>query len=297
VKRRVFLVGSAFLAVAPPMAAVAGGTPGGVRVSVTPLSPQPGDVLLLHVTGAPPDARAEWDGRAIALFPTGGGVAALVGIDLEARAGPMGWRVTRPSATKNGGALAAGAVTVRPRTFPTQQLTLPKGMVDLDAATLARVETERGELRAALAAGASERLWRGPFRVPVEGGQPTGGFGVRRLINGQPRNPHTGYDWAAPVGTPVVAANAGRTVLVTEHFFAGRNVVVDHGLGLFTLYYHLTETRVEPGESVAAGQVIGTVGATGRVTGPHLHFAVLLNGARVDPEALLRLVPPEERSP
>jgi murein DD-endopeptidase MepM/ murein hydrolase activator NlpD len=279
------------------MAALAGGTPGGVRVSVTPPSPQPGDVLLLQVTGAPPDARAEWDGRVIALFPTGGGVAALVGIDLEARAGPIGWRVTRPSATKNGGALAAGAVTVRPRTFPTQQLTLPKGMVDLDAPTLARVETERGEFRAALAAGASERLWRGPFRIPVEGGQPTGGFGVRRLINGQPRSPHTGYDWAAPVGTPVVAVNAGRTVLVTEHFFAGRNVVVDHGLGLFTLYYHLTETRVEPGESVAAGQVIGTVGATGRVTGPHLHFAVLLNGARVDPEALLRLVPPEERSP
>ncbi len=296
-KRRAFLVASALLAVAPPMAAVAGGTPGGVRVSVTPSNPQPGDVLLLRVTGAPPDARAEWDGRAIALFPTGGGVAALVGIDLEARAGPIGWRVTRPSATKNGGALAAGAVTVRPRTFPTQQLTLPKGMVDLDAPTLARVETERGEFRAALAAGASERLWRGPFRIPVEGGQPTGGFGVRRLINGQPRSPHTGYDWAAPVGTPVVAANAGRTVLVTEHFFAGRNVVVDHGLGLFTLYYHLTETRVEPGESVAAGQVIGTVGATGRVTGPHLHFAVLLNGARVDPEALLRLVPPEEPSP
>lgn len=296
-KRRAFLVASALLAVAPPMAALAGGTPGGVRVSVTPPSPQPGDVLLLQVTGAPPDARAEWDGRVIALFPTGGGVAALVGIDLEARAGPIGWRVTRPSATKNGGALAAGAVTVRPRTFPTQQLTLPKGMVDLDAPTLARVETERGEFRAALAAGASERLWRGPFRIPVEGGQPTGGFGVRRLINGQPRSPHTGYDWAAPVGTPVVAVNAGRTVLVTEHFFAGRNVVVDHGLGLFTLYYHLTETRVEPGESVAAGQVIGTVGATGRVTGPHLHFAVLLNGARVDPEALLRLVPPEERSP
>lgn len=296
-RRRAFLVGSALLAVAPPMAAVAGGTPGGVRVSVTPSSPQPGDVLLLQVTGAPPDARAEWDGRRLALFPTGGGVAALVGIDLDARAGLIGWRVTRPSATKNGGALAAGAITVRPRTFPTQQLTLPKGMVDLDAPTLARVETERGELRAALTAGASERLWRGPFRVPVEGGQPTGGFGVRRLINGQPRSPHAGYDWAAPVGTPVVAANAGRTVLVTEHFFAGRNVVVDHGLGLFTLYYHLTETRVEPGESVTAGRIIGTVGATGRVTGPHLHFAVLLNGARVDPEALLRLVPPEEISP
>jgi murein DD-endopeptidase MepM/ murein hydrolase activator NlpD len=92
----------------------------------------------------------------------------------------------------------------------------------------------------------------------------------------------------------VLAANAGRTALVAEHFFAGRNVLLDHGLGLFTLYFHLTEARVALGEPVAAGQVIGTVGATGRVTGPHLHFAVLLAGARVDPEALLRLTPPEE---
>jgi hypothetical protein len=297
VRRRTFLAGSALLGVARPNAARAGGPAGGVRVSVAPASPQPGDVVLLQVTGAPPDARAEWDGRPLALFPTRSGVAALVGVDLDVRPGPIGWRVTRPSVAKNGGALAAGAVTVRSRTFPSQQLTLPKGMVDLDAPTLARVEAERGELRAALAGGSSERLWRGPFRVPVEDGQPTGGFGLRRLINGQPRSPHTGYDWAAPVGTPVVAANAGRAALVAEHFFAGRNVVMDHGLGLFTLYYHLTETRVAPGESVAAGQVIGTVGATGRVTGPHLHFAVLLSGARVDPEALLRLVPPETSPP
>ncbi len=300
-RRRTFLIGGliggALLGIASPPAAIAGGMPGSVRVSVTPPSPQPGDVILLQVTGAPPDVRGEWDGRSLALFPTGHGVAALIGIDLDVRPGPIGWRVTRPSVAKNGGALAAGAVTVRPRTFPTQQLTLPKGMVDLDAPARARVETERGELKSVLAAGASERLWRGPFRTPVEGGQPTGGFGLRRLINGQPRSPHTGYDWAAPAGTPVLAANAGRAALVAEYFFAGRNVIVDHGLGLFTLYYHLTETRVALGESVATGQVIGTVGATGRVTGPHLHFAVLLNGARVDPEALLRLVPPEERSP
>jgi murein DD-endopeptidase MepM/ murein hydrolase activator NlpD len=266
-------------------------------VSITPPSPQPGAVLLVQLTGVPPDVRAEWDGRPLALFPAGSGWAGLVGIDLEVRPGPVGWRVTRPSSAKNGGALAAGVVTVRARTFPTQPLTLPKAMVDLDAATLARVEAERQELKAALADGSPERLWRGPFRVPVEGGQPTGGFGLRRLINGQPRSPHTGYDWAAPSGTPVLAANAGRAVLVTEHFFAGRNVVVDHGQGLFTFYYHLTEARVTAGDPVAAGQVIGTVGATGRVTGPHLHFGVLLAGARVDPEALLRLVPPEERLP
>jgi murein DD-endopeptidase MepM/ murein hydrolase activator NlpD len=170
-------------------------------------------------------------------------------------------------------------------------------MVDLDPATLARVESEAAALKAVLAAGAAERLWRGRFRHPVEGGRPTGGFGLRRVLNGQPRSPHSGFDWGAPTGTPVVAANAGRATLVAEHFFAGRHVVVDHGLGLFTLYYHLTETRVAPGEPVAVGQVIGTVGATGRVTGPHLHFAVLLNGARVDPEALLALTPPDEPSP
>jgi hypothetical protein len=291
VRRRTFLVGGALLGLATPAPAV---TEGPVRVTVAPPSPQPGDVVLLQISGGPPDVRADWDGRPLALFPTAHGVAALIGIDLDVRPGHIGWRVTRPSVAKNGGALATGAVTVRARTFPTQPLTLPKGMVDLDAPTLARVETEREELKAALAAGAAERLWRGPFRIPVDGGQPTGGFGLRRILNGQPRSPHTGYDWAAPAGTPVLAANTGRAALVAEYFFAGRNVVLDHGLGLFTLYYHLTEARVAPGESVSAGQVIGTVGATGRVTGPHLHFAVLLNGARVDPEALLRLAPPEE---
>jgi murein DD-endopeptidase MepM/ murein hydrolase activator NlpD len=304
VSRRALLMGAAMLGLdglGPWPRARAGATPGssgqggGVEVSVAPSRPQPGDVLLFRVTGGPPDVRVEWDGRAVSVFPSGSRRVALIGIDLDTRPGAIGWRVTRPSATKNGGALAAGVVTVRSRTFPTQQLTLPKGMVDLDAATLARVETERGELKAALADGASERLWRGPFRAPVEGGQPTGGFGLRRIINGQPRSPHTGFDWAAPVGTPVLATNAGRAALVAEHFFAGRNVVLDHGLGLFTFYYHLDETRVGAGEPVVAGQVIGAVGATGRVTGPHLHFGVLLGGARVDPEALLALTPPPER--
>jgi len=296
VRRRTFLLGAALLGLARPSRA-RGGTDGPVRVAIRPPSPQPGDIVLLEVTGAPPESRAEWAGHGVPLFATERGAAALVGIDLEVRAGPVGWRITRPDAAKHDGALVAGTVTVRPRTFPVQRLTLPRGMVDLDAPTLARVDVERAELKAALAAGAAERLWRGPFRIPVEGGQPTGGFGLRRLINGQPRSPHTGYDWAAPAGTPVLAVNAGRAALVAEHFFAGRNVVLDHGLGLFTFYFHLTEARLATGEAVSAGQVIGTVGATGRVTGPHLHFAVQLGGARVDPEALLHLAPPEERAP
>lgn len=269
----------------------AAGSPGALQVRITPAEPRPGDVLLVRVPGLAPGARVEWAGRPLPLFAAEGGQAALVGIDLDTRPGAVRWRVLAPA---SGALLASGTVTLRSRTFPTQPLTLPKGMVDLDAPTLARVADERRVLTAALAGSVSSRLWRGTFRVPVEGGQATGGFGLRRVLNGQPRSPHTGFDWAAPTGTPVVAANAGRVALVAEHFFAGRNVVLDHGLGLFTLYYHLDAVQVVLDEPVIAGQPLGRVGATGRVTGPHLHFGVLLGGARVDPEVLLGLALPAD---
>jgi len=144
--RRAFLIGAALLAL-PRGPSAEAAQEGGVQVSVTPGSPRPGDIVLLQVTGGPPDLRVEWDGRPALLYPSAGGWGALVGLDLDVRPGPIGWRVTRPSVAKNGGALAAGAVTVRSRAFPTQPLTLPKGMVDLDAATLARVETERAALQ------------------------------------------------------------------------------------------------------------------------------------------------------
>ena len=266
-----------------------------MQVSVAPSSPQPGDVLLFQVTGAPPDVRVEWDGRAVAGFPSGSHWVALIGIDLDMRPGAVGWRVTRPSATKNGGALAAGVVTVRPRRSRRSSSRSRRRWSIWMRPRSRGSRASAAKSRPPWPTGASERLWRGPFRAPSRAAEPTGGFGLRRIINGQPRSPHTGFDWAAPVGTPVLATNAGRAALVAEHFFAGRNVVLDHGLGLFTFYYHLDETRVGAGEPVVAGQVIGAVGATGRVTGPHLHFGVLLGGARVDPEALLALTPPPER--
>lgn len=280
-----------------PGSAAAASNPA-LHVTITPTSPQPGDVVLIHVRGAPLAVGGEWGGRPLAFFPLRDGMAALVGVDLETPPGPLVWQLTRPAGDGGREVVRTGSLQVRTRTFATQRLTLPPGQVDLDAATLARVRVERAALEAALAESAGERLWRGGFRPPVEGGRPTGGFGLRRIINGQPRSPHAGYDWAAPVGTPVVAANAGRVSLVAEHFFAGRLVVLDHGLGLFTLYLHLDDTRVSPGERVGSGQPIGTVGATGRVTGPHLHFGVTLGAARVDPEALLSVkLPPEPSVP
>jgi murein DD-endopeptidase MepM/ murein hydrolase activator NlpD len=262
-------------------------------VRLAPERPRPGDVVLVRVAGGPPGLEGEWNGQPLRFFPVPGGLAALAGVDLDTRPGPLAWRLARPMADGGRLVVGQGTVTVQPRHFETQHLTLPPAQVDLDPATLARVRAEQAELAAVLAASGVERLWTGPFRTPVDGGQPSGGFGLRRVINKQPRSPHTGYDWAAPRGTPVFAANAGRVALAGEHFFAGRLVVLDHGLGLFTLYFHLDETRVTAGERVQGGQPIGTVGATGRVTGPHLHLGVSLGGARVDPMALLALVPPD----
>jgi murein DD-endopeptidase MepM/ murein hydrolase activator NlpD len=250
-------------------------------------------VVLVRVTGAPPGLEGEWNGQPLRFFPVADGLAALAGVDLDTRPGPLGWRMIEPTAGGGRVVVRQGTVSIQPREFETQHLTLPPGQVDLDPATLARVKTEQAEMAAVLAARTGERLWTGPFRAPVEGGRATGGFGLRRVINKQPRSPHTGYDWAAPRGTAVSAVNAGLVALVGEHFFAGRLVVLDHGFGLFTLYFHLDETRVTAGERVQGGQPIGTVGATGRATGPHLHLGVSLGGTRVDPMSLLALVPPD----
>ncbi len=265
-----------------------------LTVVIAPERPAPGDIVVIHVRGAPADLAGEWAERPLRFFPVRDGMAALAGVDLDVAPGSVPWRLLRPTGLDVRLVVGAGTIPVGARVFPVQRLTLPRAQVDLDPRTLARVEAEHAQFAAALAAGAAERLWRGAFRLPLEGGRPTGGFGHRRIINGQPRQPHAGFDWAAPRGTPVVAANAGRVALVAEHFFAGRLVVLDHGQGLFTYYFHLDEARVAAGEPVAAGQPIGTVGQTGRATGPHLHFGVTLGGARVDPMALLTLALPVE---
>ena len=123
----------------------------------------------------------------------------------------------------------------------------------------------------------------------MAGDAPGEGFGFRRIINGQPRMPHGGVDFAAERGATVMAANRGRVALVAEFFFAGRLVVLDHGLGLYTLYFHLDRADVEEGALVERGDPIGTVGATGRATGPHLHWGAQLGPSRVDPRSLLSL--------
>lgn len=172
--------------------------------------------------------------------------------------------------------------------FAVEHLRLPKDKVDLDEKAVARWKAEQEQIRRGLAEDSAMRLWQTGFVEPVRGKR-TGIFGSVRIMNGKARNPHSGEDIGAPAGTEVLASNDGVVRLTVDHIFSGRGVYVDHGLGLYSMYFHLSEVLVRDGDLVKAGQVIGKVGSTGRATGPHLHWGAKLNGARVNPYALLDL--------
>ena len=137
-----------------------------------------------------------------------------------------------------------------------------------------------------------ERLWNGRFRVPLDGVTSGSNFGKRRVLNGNPGSPHGGVDLPGTTGTPVHATQRGKVVLAEELFFAGNAVVLDHGLGIYTLYGHLSEIDVKVDDTLETGTVLGKVGATGRVTGPHLHWGLTIERARVNPLQLVHLPGP-----
>ena len=245
-----------------------------------------GDLVPVTVT-VPSGAQApvgRMGDRTIPFYPLNapGRFGALIGLDLDA---PVGGQ---PLAVSIGDQPAAElTVTVERQTFPVQTLTLPDEMVQLDEPTLARVNQEQKDALSAMEAQRPERWWSGAFVVPTEGAV-LNSFGRRRIINGEPRNPHTGEDISAPEGAAVVASNAGVVRLVADHFFSGNSVIIDHGGGLYTMYFHLSKTDVAPSQRVDKGQRIGSVGATGRATGPHLHWGARLHGARINPFQLVQ---------
>jgi murein DD-endopeptidase MepM/ murein hydrolase activator NlpD len=185
-----------------------------------------------------------------------------------------------------GGESESVAVRVGAYPYPVQELTLPRRQVDLSAEDLERVRRESRDI-GRLWRRAGERRFTLPLHPPLDPLPEGGRFGSRRIINGQPRSPHSGADYSAPAGEPVLAAADGVAALVDEHFFAGRSVFIDHGDGLISMYFHLSAIEVEQGETVSRGQVIGRVGSSGRATGPHLHFGLRWHRARVDPVLLL----------
>ncbi len=286
------------LAILVPVGLCSGEEPGRSVHDDGVLRGKQGDVLFvtIPVHDQPDRVTGKFLQRTVTLFPFGEGVyAGLLGLDLDDRPGQhaLTMDVVYPQRTER----RRLSVTVLKATYPVQRLTLPSAMVDLDPQTLARVKDEAGVLRQAFDRVIPHPLWRDTFRAPVSGTR-SGRFGSRRVINGQPKNPHSGEDIAAPEGAAVFVMNDGIVRLTMDHFFTGKGVIVDHGLGLFSMYFHLSRVDVEPGQTMTNGQMIGAVGSTGRATGPHLHWGVRLNGARVDPYSLLALDFGElERSP
>ncbi|MEZ4600906.1 MAG: M23 family metallopeptidase [Syntrophotaleaceae bacterium] len=174
---------------------------------------------------------------------------------------------------------------VLPREFPVQRLTLPESKVTLDQASLERHQREQRMLEKMFAGLRPDPLWQEAFIIPVEG-KVLSQFGFQRILNGKPRSPHSGVDLRAAMGQPVAASAGGVVVLAEEHFFSGKSVYIDHGMGIVTMYFHLSEFKVRPGDRVETGQTIGLAGSTGRSTGPHLHWGARVHGVKVDPLTL-----------
>ncbi len=216
--------------------------------------------------------------------------SALVGVDLSAKPGeyPVDIRIEY---TDGRTSEHTARIRVVSGEFGLQRLKLPKRMVEPDKNTLERIKRERNTLMRIFGTTTMERFWNGGFIMPVEG-PITSEFGLRRIINNTPKARHSGVDIAAPAGRGVIASNRGKVVFTGELFFSGKTIVIDHGLGLYTMYFHLSGIRVKKGEMVEKGRVIGLVGSTGRSSGPHLHWGVRLNMARINPLDLLTLSEP-----
>lgn len=253
-----------------------------------------GSLVLVEVHSASPliELKAEWLGQTLRFWREGNPEnmhRALLGVDLEQRAGVF--PLTLAAQFKTGERLSCSArLSVRAGHFTVEKLRVAHRFVELGPKDLERAEREGQRLRELFARVTPERLWQGSFRLPVNGVPAAGNFGRRRFVNGQPRLPHSGEDFPATAGVPVHAAQRGRVVLAEELFFSGNTVILDHGLGLYTFYGHLESIAVEVGDLVEAGAGLGRVGATGRVTGVHLHWAVRLNEARVNPLQIVALL-------
>jgi murein DD-endopeptidase MepM/ murein hydrolase activator NlpD len=284
----------AFLLPAGLMAKDAAFCDAGIKLQLSAPESSQGSLLLVEVKSEKQlvDLRGDWDGRSVPLWPAAGGEAVqkgLVGVDLEKAPGEYELKVTGQTASGEKVSCTA-RLEVKEGKFATEKLTVGKQFVEPSAEQIKRANEERQKLRDIFDRVTPERLWDGKFRIPLDGVTTGSNFGKRRILNGNPGSPHSGTDFPAPTGTPVHAAQRGRVVLAEKLFFSGNTVVMDHGLGVYTFYGHLSEIGVKVGDALDTGAVLGKVGATGRVTGPHLHWGLTVERARVNPLQIVKLL-------
>jgi len=249
-----------------------------------------GQALELAYPDEPGLANVEvtWSGHAVPFVHHGNRWLTIVGVDLDTTPGAHQVDVTfryRDGHSR----IEPQPITVDKKQFPTTELKVEDRYVELSPEDQARADSEAEETLAIYATLTPEAYWTEPFKAPIPGAVDGRNFGHRRVFNGQARAPHAGADLRATTGTPIYAANRGRVVLAKDLFYSGNAVFIDHGLGLYSTYLHLSEIKVAPGTIVERGALIGLAGATGRVTGPHLHWGVRIIDARVDPFSLLKL--------
>jgi murein DD-endopeptidase MepM/ murein hydrolase activator NlpD len=289
----------ACVAVAALLIAGAQEPPGTIAVTLTPAVVVAGAPELIRVT-APGAAQmsGEWLGQKIDFFRgrDAGEWFALAGVDVEGTVGPSTLEVSvTPSAggaAQSGSAGSARTITrtieIHAAHYRTGVLTVAPEFVQPPPEVMDEIKAEILLKDKVFGTSAAEPLWRGDFRAPVQAA-PTDSFGTRRTFNGKLASVHKGMDFRAATGTPVHAGNAGVVVLARKMYYEGNCVAIDHGLGLYTISMHLSRIDVHEGERVTKGQLIGLSGATGRVTGPHLHWAVRWEGAYLDPAKLLKM--------
>ena len=249
---------------------------------------EPGEIVRVDVSSAScplSSPKATFLDQSVTFVRGGETWSGWIVIPLDQKAGRIPFRVTTACEDGSGKASTDHPVTVAPKEFPEQKLTVESKYVNPPKAALVRIEKEKKRLSAAYARRTPIPASAGPFLMPVPG-EPTSVVGARRILNGEPRSPHPGIDLRAGTGTPVLAAGGGVVALAGDLYYSGGTVIVDHGGGLFTIYAHLSKIEVEEGATIHEGAQLGLSGATGRVTGPHLHWGARVGAEIFDPRGL-----------
>ena len=244
------------------------------------------------------EVKGEWAGKEVSFWPDEVHPnirRSFLGVDLEQAPGTSKFVVT--AKRENGESVSCTAeVTIQAGHFVVEKLAVDEKFVQPNPEDQKRAEQEAQRLHEIYARRTPEKYWNGAFRFPVAGPRQGTNFGTRRVLNGEARSPHGGLDIHASTGTPVHASQRGKVALAGPLYYAGNTVLLDHGMGVYTFYCHLSKINVKEGDVVDAGALIGLVGATGRVTGPHLHWALEVNEARVNPLQILPPIPARKKS-